>query len=159
MLVLVVPALWIGQKERLLQTGTTVLLPLAPVDPRSLMQGDYMTLRYAWPDEALSVEQWPRSGRLVVRLDSAQVGMPVRRYEAEAPLGAREVLLNYQRRGGRIELGAEAFFFQEGTADRYDRAVYGELRVAPSGESVLVGLRDSSRQRIVAVDAVEGTSD
>ncbi|MFX7329222.1 GDYXXLXY domain-containing protein, partial [Acinetobacter baumannii] len=35
-----------AQKEMLLKEGQLVLLPLAPVDPRSLMQGDYMALRY-----------------------------------------------------------------------------------------------------------------
>ena len=35
------------QKEAVLEEGHLVLLALAPVDPRSLMQGDYMTLRYA----------------------------------------------------------------------------------------------------------------
>ena len=32
----------IWQKEQLLDHGKVVLLPLAPVDPRSLMQGDYI---------------------------------------------------------------------------------------------------------------------
>lgn len=36
----------IYQKEQLLAEGTTVLLELAPRDPRSIMQGDYMVLRY-----------------------------------------------------------------------------------------------------------------
>ena len=34
------------QKEKLLTDGQLVLLELAPVDPRSLMQGDYMRLNY-----------------------------------------------------------------------------------------------------------------
>ncbi len=38
-------AIW--QKEQILAEGETVYLKLAPVDPRSLMQGDYMRLRYA----------------------------------------------------------------------------------------------------------------
>ena len=37
-------AIW--QKEQLLTHGKTVILALAPVDPRSLMQGDYMRLRF-----------------------------------------------------------------------------------------------------------------
>ena len=37
----------IFQKEEIKANGETVLLELAPVDPRSLMQGDYMRLRYA----------------------------------------------------------------------------------------------------------------
>ena len=35
------------QKERVLSSGRTVLLELAPRDPRSIMQGDYMVLAYA----------------------------------------------------------------------------------------------------------------
>jgi uncharacterized membrane-anchored protein len=37
----------IYKKEQLLENGQIVYLPLAPVDPRSLMQGDYMALRFA----------------------------------------------------------------------------------------------------------------
>ena len=33
-------------KETIKREGDTVYLPLAPVDPRSLMQGDYMALRF-----------------------------------------------------------------------------------------------------------------
>jgi hypothetical protein len=33
-------------------------------------------------------------------------------------------------------------FFEEGTADRYTAARYGEFRVAADGESILTGLRD-----------------
>ncbi len=37
----------IGQKQQVVENGQQVLLKLRPVDPRSLMQGDYMRLRYA----------------------------------------------------------------------------------------------------------------
>ena len=33
-------------REMLLKKGKTVLFELAPADPRSIMQGDYMTLNY-----------------------------------------------------------------------------------------------------------------
>ena len=36
-------AIW--QKQQTLSHGQLILLKLAPVDPRSLMQGDYMILR------------------------------------------------------------------------------------------------------------------
>ena len=42
-----------------------------------------------------------------------------------------------------ISIATNAFYFQEGHAQRYDRAKYGELRVDESGGSVLIGLRDS----------------
>lgn len=41
----------VWSKERLLRTGQAVVLELAPVDPRSLMQGDYMTLRFSVGNE------------------------------------------------------------------------------------------------------------
>ena len=34
------------KKEQTLKDGQLILLQLAPVDPRSLMQGDYMRLRW-----------------------------------------------------------------------------------------------------------------
>jgi len=38
-------------KEQHLKQGDTVYLKLAPVDPRSLMQGDYMALRFDAADQ------------------------------------------------------------------------------------------------------------
>lgn len=41
----------IFQRERILSDGHVVLLELVPVDPRSIMQGDYMALRFAVVDD------------------------------------------------------------------------------------------------------------
>ncbi|HLM42582.1 MAG TPA: GDYXXLXY domain-containing protein, partial [Myxococcaceae bacterium] len=70
----------------------------------------------------------------------------VRRHTPDAPLAPGELLLGYKQREGRVRLGAESFFFQEGHADHYAGAKYGELRVAEDGSSVLVGLRNAERQ-------------
>jgi uncharacterized membrane-anchored protein len=40
-----------------------------------------------------------------------------------------------------VRVGTDAFYFQEGQAERYAGAKYGELRLTGSGEAVLVGLR------------------
>jgi uncharacterized membrane-anchored protein len=127
----------IAQKERVLATGETVLLELRPVDPRSMMEGDYMALRYRLADQTSP----RRSGRMVVTLDARHVASFVR-FDDKRPLQPGEHLLRYRERDGRLKLGAEAFYFQEGHAQRYQGAFYGELRVTPSGDSVLVGLRD-----------------
>jgi uncharacterized membrane-anchored protein len=128
----------IAQKERVLAQGRVVLLELAPVDPRSLMQGDYMQLDYALG--RLPREGWPADGHLVLMQAEDDVARFVRRHEGEA-LQPGEFLLRYRIRERRLRLGAESFFFQEGQAERYARVRYGELRVAHSGDSVLVGLR------------------
>jgi uncharacterized membrane-anchored protein len=41
----------IAGKEKALTEGKIVYLELAPVDPRSLMQGDYMALHFHLADE------------------------------------------------------------------------------------------------------------
>jgi uncharacterized membrane-anchored protein len=88
----------------------------------------------------------PYGGRIVVLLDRDSVAHFVRVHQSGMPLGPGERLLQYRRRHGRIGIGSDAFYFQEGQSDRYVGARYGELRVDPSGGSVLVGLRDRERR-------------
>ena len=132
----------IYKKEQLLAEGTTILLELAPVDPRSLMQGDYMILGYriARLPELTNVE---KDGYLVIGRDANQVGKFNRIYDADTTLVEDEILLRFRKRRSGIRLGAESFFFQEGHAKYYNEARYGELRVAANGESILAGLRDA----------------
>ena len=126
-------------RERQLAEGRMVLLKLAPIDPRSLMQGDYMALRFSTAD-SVSREKDPTDGRIIVRLDEKGVGRFVRRDKGE-PLAEREVALRYRVRDGRVKFATNAFFFQEGRAGDYQGARFGEFRVAPSGDLLLTGLR------------------
>jgi uncharacterized membrane-anchored protein len=144
LLCLGVPAALVVHKEGVLRDGRRVLLKLAPRDPRSLMQGDYMVLRYAVAGEVRG-EEWGLDGRLVLTIDGDDVGALARRDDGRA-LAPGEVRLRYRIRKRGVRLGAESFFFQEGQAELYAQAEYGELRVAPSGEAVLVGLRDAERR-------------
>ncbi len=134
-----VPVL-IFQKETTLAEGRTMLLRLGPRDPRSLMQGDYMVLRYGMVSEVPN-DQLQSKGTLVVTLDKNNVASFVRVHKDE-PLAEGEYLLAYRKRG-ELRLGAESFMFQEGHAKLYDRARYGELKVDKKGSSVLAGLCDS----------------
>ena len=129
-------------KERILREGTTVLLELAPVDPRSLLQGDYMALRYAMADEVARVaaEKGVRDGRVVIELDENGVARFVRIHEGER-LADGQHLLQFRKRGESVRLASDAWFFQEGTADTYRGARFGELRVSDEGEAVLVAVR------------------
>ena len=127
-------------KEAVLAEGELVLLELAPVDPRSLIQGDYMRLNYALHLE-IGGEGWRTDdGIVIVRLDARSVATLVGRDEGQA-LGPDERRLRYRRRSGRLQVGPEAFYFQEGHAVHYEGAKYGALRVSDQGEVVLVGLR------------------
>lgn len=134
----------IWRQERLHIDGQLVFLELAPVDPRSLMQGDYMALRFKLEDQAFGR---PRpapasSGKIVAQLDEREVASFVR-LDDGTPLEPRQVRLRYRLRDGRPSLATNAFFFQEGHAKLYAGARYGELRVSNAGEAALTGLRDA----------------
>jgi uncharacterized membrane-anchored protein len=142
--------IWI--KEQILERGRQVLLELRPVDPRSLMQGDYMILRYSaatFPD-AETMQSLPRKGTIVVSIDANRVGK-FARLDDGTPLAPDETRLKYKYRinSGELRLGAESYFFQEGNADVYANARYGVLRVDESGASVLVGMADQDRLLII----------
>ena len=149
LLVLVVVNLLIVKKEDTLANGQTMLLRIAPKDPhllRSLMQGNYMVLRYAIAREVKRAQLQDR-GYIVVSLDRNEVATFVRVHQGDN-LHANEHLLFYRNRGG-LRLGAESFMFQEGDADLYSNARYGELKVDESGASVLIGLRGDGFKPLV----------
>ena len=133
----------IWQRERLLAEGRVVLLALSPVDPRSLMQGDYMQLSFEAADRAFPSPGEARSdGHVVVALDRHGIGH-FRRISDGRPPAPGEVELRYRIRGGRPRLATDAYFFEEGQAAAYENAAYGEFRVGEGGETILTGLRDS----------------
>ncbi len=128
------------QRENLAVNGKVILLELAPVDPRSLIQGDYMRLRYALSEEIADRTDLER-GFVVVRLDANNVAHYVRIHDSLAPLASDEILLPFRQEAFSIGVGPKSFFFQEGHAEYYNKAKYGELRVSESGQILLVGLR------------------
>jgi uncharacterized membrane-anchored protein len=132
----------IFKKEQVLTSGTLVLLPLAPVDPRSMMQGDYMRLRFALATEAFHDRPSDNeAGFIIVNLDANSIGHYAGVYKGEI-LADHQVKMQYRIRDGKVKFATNAFFFQEGTADQYSQALYGEFRVASNGELLLNNLRD-----------------
>ena len=130
-------------KERIRRSGETVYLQLEPVDPRSLMQGDYMALRFALVRQIEGRDDKGRAAR-EGQVAWAPVVLDEQRIARIAEPGAPSALtLRYRIREGHVWLGTNAFFFEEGSAERFNGARYGEFRVdRDSGEAVLVGLRN-----------------
>ena len=116
-LVLSVPAYMIVVKERILFGGTTMLLRQQLIEK---------SLR----------------GRVVVQLDEHAVARFARIQDSSRPLEDSEHLLRFRKRGSMVRIATDAYFFQEGHADVYTSARYGELKVGSAGDAVLVGLRD-----------------
>jgi uncharacterized membrane-anchored protein len=159
LLALMVVNVSVAMKERLLSDGRIVYLQLAPVDPRSLMAGDYMALRFAVTNQALPMLEREdpsdrqrfnarlRSidGHLIVAVDERGVGT-FRRIDNGSALAADEVRLRYRVRNGMLKFATNAFFFQEGHAAQYQAARYGQFRVAPDGDLLLTALCDTTLQ-------------
>jgi len=154
-LILVLINLSIAGKERLLSEGRVVYLQLAPVDPRSLLQGDYMALDFEVARAAARAMPAPgsertyrpdsdaRDGHIVVRLDDRSVATFVRIADQQ-PLAENEFLLRYRLRSGQFRFATNAFFFREGTGEQYQGARYGMFRVDPDGELLLTSLCDGN---------------
>ncbi len=161
----------VQQKEQQMENGVMVIVSLAPRDPRALLLGDYMALNFVINsdiDRALSAkylngedarwgrshgqnrEQLPRDGVAIVRLDANSVASFVRLDDdnASSTLGADERRVYFRVRDGRAKIAAESFFFQEGFAEAFEKARFGELRVDASGKNLLVHLLDADLKRI-----------
>ncbi len=121
--------------------GQTVFMDLRPVDPRALMLGDYMRLRYAEErvPEGKSVKDLPPKGAFVMRLDDNNVASFVRVDEGKS-LGEKEIRFNYTRTNRSLTFGAPRFYFENGTAEDYESARYGVFKVDETGRAILVNL-------------------
>ena len=143
LLILAASALTIWRFEQTLTTGQTVILQLAPVDPRSIMQGDYMALAFAvdraLPDDAAQYSYaWlSLSEQGVASLYSLSNDLPTQ----DAVIG-----LLLRQRDGIVSVGPNGFFFAEGSAAVYEAARYGLFKVDSSGKALLTALLDENLQ-------------
>lgn len=135
-------------KEHTLASGRLIYLELAPVDPRSLMQGDYMQLRYRLIrdiDDNVNCH----AGLCLVTCNDSSIATAINFVGVnKSNLSKQECLLKYGCNGNEVHLGAESYFFEEGQAAKYDSARYGGLRVDEDGNSVLVGLFDARLKQL-----------
>ena len=146
----------IAGKEKHLAEGQLAFLDLAPVDPRSLMQGDYMALRFRLANEVRNAviktdEQRRTSGSsdgfVVVSLDTQNIASFKSIYDGQA-ITDGDILMRYRIRNGVVKLATNAFFFQEGKADVYQAARYGAFRIDDEGELLLVSMHDKDLNKL-----------
>ncbi len=139
----------IVKKEAILARGQLVFLELAPIDPRSMMQGDYMQLRYTISQSETDESKIDKRGFCVVTLDSNKIASKVRYQTGSKPLADNEYLIEYTKASFRgINIGAESYFFEEGTGSKYDSAKYGGIRIDEKGNSILTGLYNKALQKL-----------
>lgn len=161
------------RKEQLLAQGETLILALAPVDPRSLMQGDYMALRFELGDEVSQVlkqeseditttqliaymQPYPKAAAQLVGLENPRNG-DVWVWNADQSSWQRSssitqlaeqalpLRLRYQY-GNWLPNGVDAWFFPEGKAEIYEDARFGVFKVNRRADALLYELLDEHAQ-------------
>ena len=135
-------------------------LELAPVDPRSLLQGDYMTLNYDITDKAQEIifsgiydskdENNKfldmRKGYIVVSLDENKVAKFVKLSKEKTD--EKDLLfIAFKSDGFNININANSYLFQEGTGDKYENARYSKV-VLIGNNLRLIDLRDKDFKEI-----------
>lgn len=142
----------IFQKQRLLRSGETIYFAIAPSDPRSLMQGDYMTFRYKMEEDIKKKQTAApkNNGYLVIAYDNESVAHFVRFYDGEK-LADNEKLIRYRYNPQSFfsyTINPHTYFFQEKLQQEYQPAQYAIFHFQGEKDYLLVGLADSDRKRI-----------
>ena len=157
-------------KEQHLEHGKVVYLELAPVDPRSLIQGDYMTLRFSMANEIRKASRDDitqesntktvlEDGKAVVTLDDNKIATFHSLASGQPPgndqPSSNQLELRYRVRKNRVKFATNAFFFQEGHAAFYESARYGEFRVNDNGDVLLTALMNAELENLAPEDKPE----
>lgn len=143
--------------------GRDVLMPLAPVDPLSYVQGRYVALRYRLdnPDSLITTpvkvdgeaverwRMWPRVGQMAVTVGVTDTVTAMRLHVAGVPLAPDELLWRYRKDGSNLHIGTDAWFCPEEQCTDLERdARFGVFRVDARGRVILVGLANADRALI-----------
>ncbi len=142
-------AIWVKNELHIKQSHS-IFIELQPVDPRSLMQGDYMVLNYALYfdeseyDSASVAETLNQKGHLLSYVDVDENNILVKSTliasNRSEPL-QHLWLKNPHRSLSALYPSSRSFFFAEGLAECYQQAKYAEFKVNAAGQAILVALR------------------
>ncbi len=144
--------------EQDIKNGRTVFFELAPVDPRSLLQGDYMSLSYEVLNQIPTLYEnseekiSPKTkAQAIIELDENNKAKVISLYNTGMELEKNQILLSFTYENAfsiRTPL-TRSYFFQEGNAERFENAKYGVFKYA-NGKYILTNLADSEFKIIQA---------
>ena len=151
----------IAKHEWHLRDSQSIYVELAPVDPRSILQGDYMALNYDLHFSALaaenrseqsepkiSIQDFENQSRVLsyVQLDEQRrvVKTSFNRSALDQPRSARLILKNPRNTFEGLYPAANSFMFAEGLEPCYRNAKFAELKLKENGETLLADLVDQN---------------
>lgn len=110
-------------KEADLRIGTEVVLQTVPVDPRSLLQGDYAILDYEIATLPDRMQIWSTGGTVYVELREGQnVWTAVGYTDARSDVAEDIFIKGRIDRAGHLDFGIGTYFIPEGTGRIIERA-------------------------------------
>jgi len=125
-------------KEKEIAKSQEIKVALSPVDPRSLIQGDYMRLRYKVPSQNYIKDI--NKGKFLITIDDKGFVLDYQLYKDQM-IKKNQALLNFRRKKwGNIFIGSESYLFEEGKADYYAKATHAIFYLSPTGSTILKGL-------------------
>lgn len=160
-------AVMIESRASILRHGEEIVLKTAPVDPRDLMRGDYVRLRYediSTVDIAVITGQWPEKDRMAplwLTLVAGEDGLadvievsterPSTRAEGEVVLKSKPERLRAASKSGartgsyNLTFGIERYYVPEGEGLEIEKARNQErttvaVRVSEDGEAQIARL-------------------
>ncbi|MCU7698687.1 GDYXXLXY domain-containing protein [Acinetobacter sp. AYS6] len=143
-----------------LQHSKSIFIELKPVDPRSILQGDYMALAYELNLQSLKALAGSESKALdqvifnhssvpaKVILDSQNRVVRTILDANNSFTGQNLILKNPENRLQALYPASRSFLFAEGLAQCYQKAKYAEFKVNPEGEAILFNLRGEKLQSL-----------
>jgi len=132
---------FIAIKENTLRTGASVLLQTVPIDPLSLLQGEYVVLDYEIADLGHRVVR-PGETFYVELFETPDGVWVASQYLSEKPDSDRVFIKGTVGPRSRLEFGIDTFFIPEGTGQIIERARDVKVMVAvdSSGSAVIEDL-------------------
>ena len=144
---LVILTLIIFQKESILRNGMDIILKVEPVDPRSLLQGDYVELSYNISQ--VETEDYSEQVYVLVEKDENGIYQIKQIYDTieearDEKTGKNQAILTGKSNGDTITYGIEHFFIEEGTGREVEQnAKYAKIRVGSNGDAILISISKS----------------
>lgn len=105
----------------------TFYIKTVPVDPRSLIQGDYMVLNYDIAESARMEIGNIRKGYIRIKINDLKIAEFIRIDEEYLPPSNNEISIQFQKNGSNIDIGVNSYLFQEGTGNKFQKAQYAEV--------------------------------
>ncbi|WP_440206807.1 GDYXXLXY domain-containing protein [Acinetobacter oleivorans] len=148
----------VAKNEWHLHHSKNIFIELRPVDPRSILQGDYMALAYELNLQSLKALAGSENEALdqvifnhssvpaKVILDSQNRVVHTILDINNSFAGQSLILKNPENRLQALYPASRSFLFAEGLAQCYQKAKYAEFKVNTKGEAILFDLRGEELQ-------------